>query len=166
MSPELRLREVVERFDVGMLCTTGARGIIDARPMLVAQFDEATFEISFISYEGAGVVEDAESGCGPAAVMFQSDRAFATLAGTMVVSRDQAAIDALWNEQIEAWFERGSHPAVALRLRPEQGRYWDYGARGQLRMVWESTRRVFVDASDEPPVGRVVRGRADDLGDG
>lgn len=59
-------------------------------------------------------------------VAIQVDDGWLSVAGTARISRDQKAIDELWNSQAEAWFEGGrDDPSVALLcVDADTAEYW------------------------------------------
>lgn len=54
-------------------------------------------------------------------------QSYVSLTGTATIVREQAQIDALWNEALRAWFPKGKQdPNIALiRVSVEAAEYWD-----------------------------------------
>jgi general stress protein 26 len=57
----------------------------------------------------------------------ESKKVYVSLSGTATVTKDQALIEALWEEPYRAWFPGGKDdPNVAvLRVTVDHGEYWD-----------------------------------------
>ena len=70
---------------------------------------------------------------------------FACLSGTISQTNDRAAIDKLWNKQVEAWFPGGKDdPNLALiRLDIDSAELWetDMSLSGRLKMLFGGTIR-------------------------
>jgi general stress protein 26 len=66
---------------------------------------------------------------------------FACLMGHVSQDRDQATIDKLWDNRIEAWFPNGKADAVLLRFDVESAELWetDVSISGRLKMLFGGT---------------------------
>lgn len=137
-----KLVEVLRTFDDLMVATLADDGTIHARPMAVAEVDEAG-EVWFATVDGSPKVDEA-SADGRAVVTGQSKGAYVSVSGHLDVIHDRERVHALWKETWRAWFPEGKEDPdlVLMRLRPEIGEYWDQrGSRG-VRFLFEAARAV------------------------
>jgi general stress protein 26 len=141
MSPENEERkhfhELAADFDNAVLVTQTPGGELHARPMAVAELGadgRAYFATALDSPKVAELEADPH-----AVAVFQDKRQFATLAGTVRVSRDRQLIDRLWADDWEIWFPGGkADPKLCiLILEGRQGEYWDRAGAEAISYAFE-----------------------------
>jgi len=120
-----KFHDVAADFDTVMLVTANRNGALHGRPMALARLEpngRAYFATAIDSPKIAELGEDPE-----AVATFQGTRKFATLSGTVSLSRDAALIDRLWQDDWAVWFPRGkTDPQLCiLILEGKVGEYWD-----------------------------------------
>lgn len=104
-----------------------------ARPMTAQLEDDGWSDdgyhgpIWFFSATDNALVQAIGSGGGRAAALFASKGhdIWASVQGSLSISRDAATIDRLWNRFVAAWYEGKDDPKICLiRLDPESAEIW------------------------------------------
>lgn len=142
MNTDDKLQELIGKFDVGMLITHDEGGMA-ARPMNVAEHDEQSGELLFVTSMETGKVDEILAGA-DTAVVFQDSTRYVSLSGEAVISNDREKIKALFNKGWELWFPEGpeQEDIRLIRFTPVIGEYWDMsGARG-ARFVWQAGKAL------------------------
>lgn len=136
MNEHKKLLDIVEDFDTAMMVTSHPNHGLDARPMAIAEMDEAG-SLWFVSSKHSGkmidIKEDAHS-----AITLQSSSKYVSISGVVRVVNDRAKVEQLWNEAWKVWFPEGkSDPSIVLlQFLPQHGEYWDNsGFKGVKYMV-------------------------------
>lgn len=105
----------------------GVDGIDDgfARPM-AAQIDEDQSPIWFFTSTENHIVDALSEGRRAIATFAAKGELYASIRGTLSLSRDQAMIDKLWNPKAMAWFDGGKDdPKLRLlRFDAEDAEIW------------------------------------------
>lgn len=123
-----KLRELVDKIDVAMLCTyPNKQSNVHAVPMSRQEIDsEANIWYLFSSESETFKNLQVNSNV---SLLFSNpkDYLFLTLHGTATISRDQERIDKYWNPFVEAWFEKGKEdPRIrVLKVKIDDANYWD-----------------------------------------
>lgn len=149
MNTDDKLQELVARFDVGMLITHDDSGMA-ARPMSVAEHDEKSGELLFITSMETGKVDEILAGA-DTAVVFQDSARYVSLSGEAVISNDRQKIEAVFKKGWELWFPEGpgQEDIRLIRFTPVIGEYWDMsGARG-ARFIWQAGKALISGESVE-----------------
>lgn len=123
-----KLRELVDKIDIGMLCTyPGDDGYVHSVPMSRQEIDEQgniwyLFSANSETYKN--LQRDKKI-----SILFAhvGDYNFLSINGIATISRDEARIDKYWNKFVEAWFEKGKDdPNIrVLKVNVEDAQYWD-----------------------------------------
>ncbi len=123
-----KLRELVDKIDIGMLCTyPGDDGYVHSVPMSRQEIDEQgniwyLFSANSETYKN--LQRDKKI-----SILFAhvGDYNFLSINGIAAISRDEARIDKYWNKFVEAWFEKGKDdPNIrVLKVNVEDAQYWD-----------------------------------------
>ncbi len=123
-----KLKEMVDKIDIGMLCTPVAGdGHVHAVPMSRQEVDEAGniwFLFSAESETHRNLLQNDKLS------LLYADAGnynFLSINGTGEISRDSDRIKKYWNKMVEAWFEKGiDDPRVrVLKVIPSEAHYWD-----------------------------------------
>lgn len=122
-----KLKKLVDKIDIGMLCSNIDNGRLHAVPMSRQEVDEEGniwFLFSSESDTHQHVQHDNK-----VSLLYSDikDYNFLSINGTAEISKDQARIDKYWNKMIEAWFEKGKEdPRIrVLKVTPAEAHYWD-----------------------------------------
>lgn len=98
-----------------------------ARPM-TGRFDAEAEEILFVA-DRRGAKDDEIEQDAEICLTFQDGAAglYLSVSGTAAVSADRQALGEVWNDSIDAWFEKGpeDEQAILIRVAPEFGEIWD-----------------------------------------
>ena len=107
------------------IVTTRAGNELHSRPLAVQGAEEFDGTLWFFTNDPSPKTTDIEKHP-EVNVSVGGSKGYLSLAGTAVVSRDQAIIDKFWNPWAEAWFEGGRQdPTVALlRVSATSAEYW------------------------------------------
>jgi general stress protein 26 len=135
-----KLIEALRSFDTLMVATNAPNGTIHARPMAVAEVDDAG-EVWFVSESESHKVDEMVADA-TALVTGQQDGGYVSVSGEIDVINDPERLAALWKSSWNVWFEDGELDArvVLLRLRPTIGEYWMARHIGGVRYLFDATR--------------------------
>lgn len=88
-----------------------------------------------------------------AVATFQKARQFASLSGTITVSRDAALIDSLWSEDWRVWFPGGkTDPTLCiLILDGTEGEYWDRAGMRAISYIFSRVGAALEGKGDTVP---------------
>lgn len=122
-----RIAKLLENIDIAMFTTRGRDGYLVSRPLStqVANFDGTIwFMVSAESSKVGEIARDPHVNVGYAA---KDKNTYVSVAGTAQVLRDQARIDALWNDFYKAFWPDGpTDPRIRLvRVDVATVEYWD-----------------------------------------
>lgn len=150
--PKEKLQDLVGDFRDAMLVTRDGGGTMQGRPMHVADHDEGSGTLTFVTSvrtEKVDEIREASDAC----VTFQSGSVYVSLSGECSISRDRERIRELWGKGMELWFPDGPEQEdVALILfRPSLGEYWDQSGTEGLNYLWKAATAFARDES--PDVG-------------
>ncbi|ASZ13489.1 pyridoxamine 5'-phosphate oxidase family protein [Chitinophaga pendula] len=122
-----KLKKLVDKIDIGMLCSNINSGHLHAVPMSRQEVDEEG-NIWFLFSSESDTYQHIQHD-NKVSLLYSDikDYNFLSINGTAEVSRDTARIDKYWNKMIEAWFEKGKEdPRIrVLRVTPSEAHYWD-----------------------------------------
>jgi len=119
-----KIKKLIDDAKVAMVTTVGEGGRLVSRPLalLDREFDgQLMFFVQDPSPKTGEIRADEHVN-----VAIQVKDGWLSVAGTARVSRDQQAIDELWNKEAAAWFEGGrDDPSVALLcVDADTAEYW------------------------------------------
>ena len=122
------LGKLLENIDIAMLTTVGANGYLVSRPLSTqqAQFDGK--RVWFFTEADSPKIEEIRRHPKVNLAYASKDKnTYVSLAGDARVSRDQAKIDALWNDAMKAFFPKGRNDPnlVLLEVAVRTAEYWD-----------------------------------------
>ena len=122
-----KLREMVQKMDIGMLTTREQDGTLRSRPMSTNGEIEFDGDLWFFTYGNSHKIEEIEREP-QVNVSFSSDKyRYVSMSGTARLVRDKAKVEELWKPQLKAWFPKGTEePDIALlQVSVTQAEYWD-----------------------------------------
>jgi len=137
-----KLVEALRAFDTLMVATNAPNGTIHARPMAVAEVDDAG-DVWFVTDKESHKVD--EIGADPTALVTgQDDRNYVSLSGELDVIHDPERLAALWKTSWNVWFADGKDDTsvTLVRLRPRVGEYWLASGMKGVRYLFEATRAL------------------------
>lgn len=149
MDEHRKFHELAADYKTAILVTVAPDGSLHARPMEVARLESdgrAYFSTAIDSPKIAELTLNAQ-----AVATFQNEKQFATLSGTVSLSRDPALVDALWQDEWLVWFPAGKHdPRLSiLILDGEWAEYWD---RAGMQDIAYSFAKLVAGFTGEEPV--------------
>lgn len=144
-----------------MTMMLGLNGVEDGhtRPM-TAQIEEERGPIWFFTSKDNGIVERLdETDRAIATFTAKGHDLFAAVHGRLVLERDRAVVDRLWNPFAAAWYEEGKDdPKLALlRLDPERAEIWLDGSSlvaGVKALLGVDPKSDYKDKVAEVELGR------------
>jgi general stress protein 26 len=134
------LDTLVREFDTAMLVTCTADGQMHARPMAIAQIDDAG-RLWFVTADDTPKVQEIASQSAVTLTM-QGRLTYVALTGTAETVVDRERIRELWQDSWRVWFPDGpnSPNLVMLRVEPTHGAFWDYRGSIGVRFLWEAVK--------------------------
>lgn len=138
------------------IVTTRSGHDLQSRPLALLGADEFDGTLWFFTNEPSPKTTDIESHP-EVNVAVGGSKGYLSLAGTAVVSRDQAIIDKYWNPWAEAWFEGGRQdPSVALlEVTVESVEFWDLD-KPKLARALEVVRAIVTKTPPDVGDSRTV----------
>ncbi|MCE3295357.1 MAG: hypothetical protein K0R65_1071 [Crocinitomicaceae bacterium] len=122
-----KLKAMVDKIDIGMLCTYPEDGYVHSVPMSRQEIDEEG-NIRFLFSSESETFKHLQHEKKISLLYSDiSNYNFLSINGVAEISKDQALIDKYWNKMMEAWFEKGQQdPHIRiLKVIPSQAHYWD-----------------------------------------
>lgn len=123
-----KLKEMVEKIDIGMVCTNTAEIVnLHAVPMSRQEIDNDG-DLWFLFSSQSETYENLQKNK-HVSVLYSdiSNYNFLSINGIAEVSADKGRIDKYWSKMVEAWFEKGKEdPTIrVLKVIPSEAHYWD-----------------------------------------
>jgi general stress protein 26 len=153
---EVKLRDLLADFGLGILVTRTADGRLRGRPMAVAEVEpDGTL---WFATDRHSVKVDELASDSHVAVTMQSHRKFVSLSGTAAVVDDREKARRLWKAEWSVWFPGGQDDPslVLLRVDAQAGEYWDNGGMGGLKYLIQAGKALLTgtrpDVGDDPRV--------------
>jgi len=122
-----KLHKLIKDIRIGMLTTVEQGGWLHSRPMATVDQD-FNGELWFFTQAHSPKVDEVQRERHVnVSYASQKDNAWASVAGTAQLVRDQEKIRELWNPLFKAWFPKGlEDPELALlKVTVERAEYWD-----------------------------------------
>lgn len=122
-----KLKDLVNKIDVGMVCSYPENDYIHAVPMSRQEVDDAgniwyLFSSESETYEYLNANKKIS-------LLFShvGDYSFVSVNGVAEISQNKERIEKYWNKFVEAWFEKGKDdPRIrVLKVKVEDAHYWD-----------------------------------------
>lgn len=139
-----KLRNLLERFETGMLVTFGQAqgGSLHARPMAVAKVDD-DLSIWFLTSKTSPKVLEVEARP-EVELVFQEGRSFVAMCGVATIERDPAKLDELWKPTHAAWFPDGKDDPnlVMIRVHGREAEFWDTSGTKGIKYVAQALKAV------------------------
>lgn len=123
-----KLKELVDKIDIGMLCTFVPESEYPhAIPMSRQEVDEEG-NIWFLFSSDSTAYKNLQNNKKVSLLYAHvGDYNFLSINGTAEISKDQSRIDKYWNKMMESWFEKGKDDPTlrVLKVIPDEAHYWD-----------------------------------------
>jgi len=141
-SPRQQFQDILKSFDTAMLVTRTPTGQLRGRPMAVARCDSDS-DVWFVTDAESGKIDELTKDP-HVAVVLQDGGRFLSLSGEARLSRDQAQVQDLWNEDWSDWFPNGAQDAnlIALHVRSNEGEFWGAGSLKGLQYIFEAGKAL------------------------
>lgn len=160
-SPDTKLRELLEEFDVAMLATRTGAGQLRARPMALAEV-EPDGTLWFLTDRHSAKVDEIERDV-QVLVTMQSKAKFISLSGTASPVEDRARVARLWKLEWQAWFPGGKDDPnlVLLRVAGDAGEYWDNSGTSGAKYLVEVGKALLTGSRPDVGGDAGVHGKVD-----
>jgi len=145
------LNGLIKQFENVMLVSITHKGHLHARPMAVAEIDDAQNMWFFTVSECLKTAEIAQHH--DVCLTMQKDNTFISLTGRALKICDCHLVNSLWKDSMTAWFPQGKEtPNLALlKVETRWAEYWDYSGIGKnLRWTVEAMTSVIAGEEKRP----------------
>lgn len=151
-----KLYELIDGIEIAMLTTVEAGGSLHTRPM-ANQAADPKGSLWFFTERDGGVARNVEANP-RVSLGYASSGAYVAVSGRGEMVDDRAKIDALWSEQVKAWFPKGKDDLnlVLLRLDPEIGEYWSFPTAAVSQAVGYMKAKLTGEPADDIGENRKV----------
>jgi general stress protein 26 len=141
-SEKEHLHDLVRGFNTAMLVTRTGSECLHARPMSVADVDDAGdiwFTTSIDSGKVSEMLHDRH-----VCVIMQGSTRYLSISGRAQVFSDAEKAADVWSEAWRPWFPGGPSDAelVLVKVVPEEAEYWDLSGIKGVRYVYEAVKHV------------------------
>ena len=156
MNERQKVYEMLERFESAMLVTHNPDGILDARPMRVAEVEPAG-SLWFMTSRASRKVDEIEKDRRVLLVYQDAGGEYLSIAGTARIVEDGLRTRRLWKEPYKIWFPEGPDDPdlVLLSVEPEVAEFWDVAGVNRLRYLFDAAKafvtgdRAAIEDSDK-----------------
>lgn len=126
---EDRLYDIIQDLEICMMTTVEAGGRLHTRPMAIQEPDQSG-AIWFITDKTQSAAKNVKSNPQISLGFSNASGRHVSISGKANLVDDRALIDAIYSEEMDAWFPKGrSDPNIVLiKVTPESGEYWDGGS--------------------------------------
>lgn len=139
-----KVYDILKGFSTAMVVTHGLDGKHGARPMHVAQLDEKTGQVSFLTGPGRLVQEIKKES--PVLMVFEDENSsYLSVRGEASARSDSGKVKELWHEAYKVWFPKGPEdPSIeVVTVNMADAEYWDNRGLKKLQYVFESATAYF-----------------------
>jgi len=123
-----KLREMVNKIDIGMLCTFTSGSVYPHAIPMSRQEADPEGNIWYLFSSESETYTNLKNN-NKVSVLFShvGDYNFLSINGTAEISEDKDRIEKYWNKMMEGWFEKGKEdPRIrVLKVTPQEAHYWD-----------------------------------------
>lgn len=151
-----KLYELVDDVKIAMLTTVEKNGSLHTRPMANQKADDAG-AIWFFTEKDGSVTKNVRANP-KVSLGYAASGTYVALAGKGVMVDDRAMIDALWSEDVKAWFPKGKDDPniILLKVEPDIGEYWTFPARPLSQAIGYVKAKLTGEAADDLGENRKV----------
>ncbi len=150
--------ELLHGFDTAMLVTHTTDGALHARPMAVAEVENAG-TVWFVTDVTSPKMADI--GTEPSVLLaFQDSRRYLTVSGDATVVRSPEKIRELWKDTFKLWFEGPDDPRlVLLKVTPRDAEFWDTSGMRGLKFAVRAAKAYLTGETAKKEEDPEVHGR-------
>jgi general stress protein 26 len=156
VSERQKVYEMLESVESAMLVTHSPDGILDARPMRVADVEPAG-SLWFMTSRSSRKVCEIEKDSRVLLVYQDPSGQYLSIAGTARIVDDGPRTRRLWKEHYKVWFPNGPDDPdlVLLSVDPEVAEFWDVAGLNRLRYLFDAAKayvtgdRAAIEDSDK-----------------
>lgn len=126
---EDRLYDIIKDLEICMMTTVEAGGRLHTRPMAIQEPDQSG-AIWFITDKTQSAAKNVKANPQVSLGFSNASGRHVSISGKAGLVDDRALIDAIYTEEMDAWFPKGrADPNIVLiKVTPERGEYWDGGS--------------------------------------
>jgi general stress protein 26 len=147
---------MLESFESAMLVTHNPDGVLDARPMRVADIEPAG-SLWFMTSRSSRKVSEIDKDSRVLLVYQDASGQYLSIAGTARIVDDGPRTRRLWKEPYKVWFPKGPDDPdlVLLSVEPEVAEFWDVAGLNRLRYLFDAAKayvtgdRAAIEDSDK-----------------
>ena len=156
ISPDDKLRELLQDFGVAMLVTRTAEGQLRSRPMALADV-QPDGSLWLLTDRNSGKLDEIERDR-QVNVTAQSSSKFLSFSGAAAVVDDRRKIGELWNESWKIWFPAGKDDPnlVLIKIQGDIGEYWDNSGISGIKYLIEAGKAYLSgtrpDVANDPKI--------------
>lgn len=145
-----RLLGIARDFHFAMLTTIAADGHLHARPMTIAEIDEDTGTMWFLTSRDAEPCAEIRRDS-RALVTMQSKDAYVQWSGHATLVDDPLRVHEVWDPTFCQWFPAGPEGGdlVLVRVDVEVGEYWDRSGAMKVRALLRRAASALVGSEPE-----------------
>ncbi|TYR32297.1 pyridoxamine 5'-phosphate oxidase family protein [Mesorhizobium microcysteis] len=148
-SDRKKLYEMIDDIKIAMLTTVEKGGALHARPMANQAADKSG-TLWFFTEKDGGVAKNVKANP-RVSLGYAGSGAYVAVSGNAEMIHDRKKIDALWSEEVKAWFPDGKDdPNLALlKVDPEVGEYWSFPSAPVSRAIGYVKAKLTGEAVDD-----------------
>jgi len=147
---EEKLYDILKDLEICMMTTVEPGGRLHTRPMAIQEPDQ-TGAIWFITDKTQSAAENVKANPQVSLGFSNARGRHVAVSGKAKLVGDRALIDAMYSEEMDAWFPKGrTDPNIVLiEVTPERGEYWDGGSSTVISaLAYLKTKIVGGDGDD------------------
>jgi general stress protein 26 len=156
VSERQKVYEMLESVESAMLVTHNPDGILDARPMRVADVEPAG-SLWFMTSRSSRKVCEIEKDSRVLLVYQDPSGQYLSIAGTARIVDDGPRTRRFWKEPYKVWFPNGPDDPdlVLLSVDPEVAEFWDVAGLNRIRYLFDAAKayvtgdRAAIEDSDK-----------------
>lgn len=144
-----KLRELLGKFSTAMMVTRTGDDLLKARPMALAQVDDAG-TVWFITGHDSAKLHEVEHD-NRVHLVFQNEHTlYLSVSGVGRVVQDPGKVAEVWQEPFKVWFPHGKDDAniALMAVEPHDAEYWDSQGWNRISYLFRVAKAY---ATGEPP---------------
>ena len=133
--PKAKIYELIDDIEIAMLTTSEVDGSLRTRPMANQRADKHG-AIWFFTEKDGSVIRNVEANQN-VSLGYASSGAYVAVTGRGMMVDDRARINALWSEDVKAWFPKGKDDPnlTLLKVEPDMGEYWSFPSAAVSQVI-------------------------------
>ncbi len=161
MTPNDKLRDLLQDFGVAMLVTRTAEGQLRSRPMALADV-QPDGTLWLLTDRQSGKLEEIERDS-HVNVTAQSSSKFLSFSGRASTVDDRQKVAELWLESWKVWFPGGKDDPslVLIKIHGDFGEYWDNSGLSGIKYLIEAGKAYLSGTRPDVEADPTIHGRVD-----